>query len=72
MEGAMEYTRDNQNCLLAPIGNAKAIAQRIDEVLSNEALRDELSKNAIATASRYTWDCVVQKFGDMIKSEEIE
>jgi glycosyltransferase involved in cell wall biosynthesis len=72
MAGAMEYTREEENCLLAPIGNAKKIAERLDEVLSSESLRERLWKNAISTANRYTWTSVVNKFKDMVRQEEIE
>ena len=72
MEGAKEYTVDHENCLLASIRDAKAIAKRIDEALSSDALRDQLVKNAILTAGRYTWDSVAEKFGEMVKKEGIE
>jgi glycosyltransferase involved in cell wall biosynthesis len=72
MDGAKEYTVDNENCLLAPIGDAKALSQRLDEALSNENLREKLSLNAIRTANRYTWDAVVEKFQKMVQTEGIE
>jgi glycosyltransferase involved in cell wall biosynthesis len=71
-EGAREYTIDNQNCLLAPIGDAKAIASRINEALSNNSLREGLAKNAVSTASRYKWDIVARKFEEMAKKEGIQ
>jgi glycosyltransferase involved in cell wall biosynthesis len=71
-DGAREYTSDDQNCLLVPIGDAKAMADRINEALSNESLREELSKNAIHTASRYRWDFVVEKFEEMAKKEGVQ
>ena len=71
MNGSKEYTQDYHNCLLAPIGDVKTIANKISEVLSSESLREELSRNALATAERYTWDSVVQRFEDMLKCENI-
>jgi len=72
MEGAKEYTVDNQNCLLAPIGNAKAIAKRLNDALSDESLRESLARSAIQTAKRYSWDSVLSKFGAMVRKENIE
>jgi glycosyltransferase involved in cell wall biosynthesis len=71
-EGAREYTVDNQNCLLAPIDDAKAIASRINEALSNNSLREELTKSAISTASRYRWDMVARKLEEVIKKEGLQ
>lgn len=71
-EGAREYTVDGQNCLLAPVGDAKALAHQICEALSNFSLREKLSKNAVATASRYRWETVTTKFEEIIKKEGLE
>jgi len=72
VEGAEEYTVDNQNCLLTPVGDAKTVANRIDEALSNESLRERLSESAVQTASHYRWDLVVRKFEKMTKKEGLQ
>lgn len=71
MNGSKEYVKDYNNCLLAPVGNSKVIALKINEALSSESLRAELSKNAISTAGLYRWDIVVQRFKEMLKNEDL-
>jgi len=71
-EGAREYTVDNQNCLLAPIGDAKALANRINEALSNDSLREELAKNAVLTAHGYRWDIVARNFEEVARKEGLQ
>lgn len=71
MEGAKEYTIDHENCLLAPIGNARSVANCLSEALSSDQLREKLSTNAILTANRYTWEAVTTNFENMVKNEGI-
>jgi glycosyltransferase involved in cell wall biosynthesis len=68
-KGAREYAVNGQNCLLAPVDDAKALANRISDVLLNYAMREELARNAMSTASRYDWDMVTTKFEEIAKKE---
>ena len=71
MQGAKEYTQDYHNCLLAPVGDAECLAQKLDEVLSNRSLALELGRQAADTAKRYTWDMVVERFENMLRQENL-
>ena len=61
MIGAREYARNNKNALLCPPGDHLCFAERIDELLSSESLRHEISKEGIKTASSYTWENVTTR-----------
>jgi glycosyltransferase involved in cell wall biosynthesis len=68
MQGAREYTKDHYNCLLSPVGDHKKLTENISEILSNEAIRKEISKNAVETAKYYDWKKVVERFKFMLRS----
>jgi glycosyltransferase involved in cell wall biosynthesis len=69
--GAREYTVDNQNCLLAPNGDAKTIARQIDRALSSTSLREDLVRGAISTAGRYTWEAAAKRLESIVERRGI-
>jgi len=52
-EGAMEYCRDGENCLLVPIRSPLAIADAILRLIHDRALRERLVQGGLATAREY-------------------
>jgi glycosyltransferase involved in cell wall biosynthesis/ADP-heptose:LPS heptosyltransferase len=51
--GAMEYCRDGENCLLVPVRAPQAIADAIERLLKDPALRERLVQGGLATASQF-------------------
>ncbi len=43
------------NALLYPVGDYRALARLLDELLGDEGLRERLGREAVAFASRFTW-----------------
>jgi glycosyltransferase involved in cell wall biosynthesis len=52
-EGAMEYCRDDENCLLVPIQSPQAIADATLRLIRDRALRERLVQGGLATARKY-------------------
>jgi glycosyltransferase involved in cell wall biosynthesis len=52
-EGAMEYCRDGENCLLVPIRSPLAIAEATLRLIQDRALRERLVQGGLATAREY-------------------
>jgi phosphatidylinositol alpha-mannosyltransferase len=50
---------------LAPPGNVEELAKRIDELVSNEALRKEMGQWGVEVAQNYSWDKVAQRVLDV-------
>ena len=48
--GAMEYCRDDENCLLVPTKSPDAIADAVDHLIKDGSLRERLVKGGFATA----------------------
>ncbi|MHA1838405.1 MAG: glycosyltransferase family 4 protein [Candidatus Ranarchaeia archaeon] len=71
MLGAREYTEDRYNCLLAPVDDYRKIAENVNELLSDESLRKDISRNAIETAKRYDWKKVIERFKFMLGEIEV-
>lgn len=54
--GLKDSVEDGRTGFLVPHGNVSALADRIEIVLGNAALREELSRNALLFAQQFTWD----------------
>ena len=54
--GVGEYAIDGENCLLCEPGNLDEFVKKIKKVLEDPDLCKKISKNAIVTAQRYTWE----------------
>lgn len=60
--GSGEFLRDGENCLLFEPGNARALADAIERVAADGALRARLREGGFATAPRFArsqWDARV-------------
>jgi glycosyltransferase involved in cell wall biosynthesis len=54
--GLRDSSRDGVNGLMYEYGDVPALAERLERLLSDEALRSRLGQQAIAWAKRWTWD----------------
>lgn len=61
--GPMDFISNGLNGFLAPVGDAKALADAMEEVLSMpESQWEERSNAARLTATQYTWDDAADRF----------
>ena len=67
--GSSEYANDNENCLLTTPGNDKELTEKLNFILSQNSLRENLRSGAINTAKRYDWEKVVNKVVSLIKKK---
>lgn len=68
-DGAREYCRDNENCLLVPIKSPVEIAGAVEKLLLDEDLRKRLVAGGLATAGEFPqerewneWEAMVSGF----------
>lgn len=54
--GLRESVRDGETGFLVPHGDAAALAQRLDQLLSDAALYEKFRQNALAWARSFTWE----------------
>jgi glycosyltransferase involved in cell wall biosynthesis len=54
--GIPEVFRDNLDAVLYPPGDDRAIARAIIRLIRNKELANKLRRNAVGTASRFTWE----------------
>lgn len=67
--GSVEYTRNMENCVLVKPGDYKDLADKLDEILTSESLRESLRYGAIETAKKYNWSDVVENFIGLLRKE---
>ena len=67
--GSSEYAKDGENCLLITPGNDKELTEKLNFILSQDSVREDISSRAISTAKRYDWAKVVNKVMPLIKRE---
>jgi FkbM family methyltransferase len=67
--GAMEYCRDGENALLVPIKSPEAIANAVERLIQDHALREKLVRGGLATAAQYPrerewneWETILFQF----------
>ena len=68
MDSIREYAKDGINCLIAQNENPSSIADRVDELLSSESLRNKISSGGLKTAQDYDWKIVYERFIDIINN----
>jgi glycosyltransferase involved in cell wall biosynthesis len=71
--GAMEYCRDGENALLVPIKSPQAIADAVERLIGDHALREKLVQGGLATAREYPrerewneWEALLFRFLDEV------
>lgn len=60
-EGNIEYLRDGENCLFYKQGNINDAVAKIEEVVKNTRLRNELIKHGRETAESYEWQSLEER-----------
>ena len=67
--GAMEYCRDGENALLVPVQSPQAIADAVERLIRDHALREKLVQGGLATAREYPrerewneWESILFRF----------
>ena len=53
--------KNNYNCKLIEVNNDKKWTQEINQIFKNKKKYKHLKKNALKTASKYTWEKRAQK-----------
>jgi glycosyltransferase involved in cell wall biosynthesis len=64
--GPREVVTDGADGFLVPVGDARALADRANQLLGDAALRDRMSRAARAAAQRYTMAASLQRYQDAI------
>jgi len=60
--GLRDSVRNGETGLLVPNGDVEVLANAIIKVLSDDGLRERLSRNAIKWAGRFSWDKTAEEF----------
>jgi glycosyltransferase involved in cell wall biosynthesis len=60
--GVREYARHQENCVMVPPRNPRALAGAMRRVLIDDELSDRLRRNGPPTAARFTWARAVDRF----------
>jgi glycosyltransferase involved in cell wall biosynthesis len=64
VEGNLEQIRDGVEGFLIPPGDADALADKINTILSNKELHLKLSRNAELRSKTFEWQKMVQRYED--------
>jgi glycosyltransferase involved in cell wall biosynthesis len=64
--GILSYGRPGENCLLAPVGDAPALAAALVRVVADEPLARRLGAAGRATAEQFTWSRIVLELEDAL------
>ncbi len=67
--GVSEIIEDGTNGILVKRNNYKGLAKAIKQVLTDDALRQKLSENALKTAQNYKTEIVIKKWEDVIEKD---
>ncbi|MFA4905565.1 MAG: glycosyltransferase family 4 protein [Candidatus Margulisiibacteriota bacterium] len=66
--GVNEYAVDGENCMLCEPGNLNDFVIKINRLLSNTKLRENISKNAVLTARRYSWEICAKNIMELMNT----
>ena len=64
--GLRDSIQDGKTGLLVPQGDIDKLVETIVSVLTNEELREQLSRNALDWASGFTWDNSTEAFSRVL------
>jgi glycosyltransferase involved in cell wall biosynthesis len=65
--GLRDSSKDGVNGLMYKYGDVPALGERLEKLLSDEALRSRLSEQAITWAKQWTWDGAAQAMESIIE-----
>ncbi len=66
--GVREYARHDENCLMVPARNPRALAEAVAELMDDSAKRRRLSEAGLRTARQFTWDHAADALEVVLKS----
>jgi len=66
-EGPVDYIESGRNGFVVPIGDEKALRQKIETLLADKALQNKFSKNGMKTAEKYDWDKIVARIAEVYR-----
>lgn len=64
--GTEDYAEDEVNCLVAEVKNPVALADVLERLVIDRALRDRLADNAVETAKKFSWEAATMKFEQLL------
>lgn len=65
--GSQQYAKDNNNCLVVPVGNVSGLFRAISRILSEKELAARLIKNGLVTARAYDKDRAATEFAALVR-----
>lgn len=65
--GNVEYLKDKENCLFYKPGDINDALRVINDIVSNEQLRNKLIKNGLETAKQRSWNMIEKDIIDLYK-----
>lgn len=65
--GVREFARMGENCLLVPTQQPQALAEAMQQVLTDPGLAEKLRRNGPPTAAKFNWDEAVDRFESAIR-----
>jgi glycosyltransferase involved in cell wall biosynthesis len=65
--GVRDFASPGENLLLAPVGDAEAIAGQLARLIIDVALRRQVATAGLATAQEFSWDRSTDAFEDQLK-----
>lgn len=68
--GCREYARDNENCLMVEPHNIKALAEKVDMLLSNRSLCRRLMAGGLHTAGKFNYEKSAETLLSIIREQE--
>jgi glycosyltransferase involved in cell wall biosynthesis len=70
--GLRDSSRDGVNGLVYPYGDVPALAERLERILKDDALRRKLGEQAIKWAHQWTWDAAADQMEAIIEQAVAE
>lgn len=60
--GVPEFAQDDENALLVPPDDARALADAIVRIVGDEPLSSRLAANGLKTAEKFSWDRIAERY----------
>lgn len=67
--GPRDYGRDEENCLFFPPGDSSQLADRLQRLVADPLLKEQLRRQAMETAARFTTAAFCKRFFCEVSSE---
>jgi len=65
--GIPDFLKDGETGLICEVNNPASIAEKIKELLTNQALREKVTKNAFQlVAEKYDWNKIALRMGEIL------